>query len=202
MGRAYDPARATRERLLKLERQEKARADARAVADGVAESVALARARGAAFEKPPARKGERETPYRRQTGLQWLLRKGRITPRQAAAGERYGAAWRQAGATPSIGSTLEVQPGLSDGGGASLAQVLRQGAARRQAETRLEACRLVLLGQVDLIAACDLCCGQELTPREAAGADRDAARLEAVLKVALDILAAAAPATCGTPRRS
>jgi hypothetical protein len=192
MGRAYDPARATRERLLKLERQEKAKAEAHAVVEGVAESVALARGRGAAFDKPAARRGERETAYRRQSGLEWLLRKGRINPRQAAAGERYGAAYRRAGATPSLGSTWEVQPGQSDPGGPPLAQILRQGVGRRQAETRLHACRQALLGQADLIAACDVCCGQELTPREAAGADRDAARLEAVLKVALDILAAAA----------
>jgi hypothetical protein len=46
--------------------------------------------------------------------------------------------------------------------------------------------------QSDLVAACDLVCGEEKTPREAAGADRDAGRLEAVLKVALDILAARA----------
>lgn len=195
MGRAYDPARATRERLMELERREKARAEARAIAEGVAESVALARARGAAFDKPVVRRGERETPYRRQSGLAWLLRKGRISDRQAAAGERYGAAYRRAGATPTLGSTWEVQPGQGRRGGPSLGQILRQGAGRRQAEARLEACRSLLLGQVDLIAACDLCCGQELTPREAAGADRDAARLEAVLKVALDILAAAAAAT-------
>lgn len=195
MGRPYDPARATRERLLKLERQEKAKAEARAVADGVAESVALARQRGAAFDKPAARRGERETAYRRQSGLEWLLRKGRITARQAAAGERYGAAYRRAGATPTLGSTWEVLPGQGDPQGPSLAQILRQGAGRRQAEARLEAYRAALLGQMDLIVACDLCCGRELTPREAAGGDRDAARLEAVLKVALDILAAAAPAT-------
>jgi hypothetical protein len=44
------------------------------------------------------------------------------------------------------------------------------------------------LGQADLIAACDRVCGEELTPREAAGGEREAARLEAILKVALDIL--------------
>ena len=65
MGRAYDPARAMRERLKTLEARERARTEARAVAEGVAETVDLARARGAAFEKPAARRGERETPYRR-----------------------------------------------------------------------------------------------------------------------------------------
>jgi hypothetical protein len=40
------------------------------------------------------------------------------------------------------------------------------------------------------VAACDLVCGEEKTPREAAGGEREASRMEAVLKVALDILAA------------
>jgi len=47
------------------------------------------------------------------------------------------------------------------------------------------------VGTGGLITACDLICGEELTPREAAGGEREAGRLEAVLAVALDILAAA-----------
>ncbi|MFI4965804.1 MAG: hypothetical protein ACHP9T_10590 [Caulobacterales bacterium] len=191
MGRAYDPARATRERLKLLEAREKGRAQARAVAEGVAESVALGRARGAAFEKPAARRGERETPYRRQAGLAWLAGKGRITARQAAAGEAYGACWRRAGAAPTIGSTLEVQPGGGLAGGPSLGLVLRQAAGRQRAEAELAGYRTRLFGQSDLVSVCDLICGQELTPREAAGGEREAARIEAVLKVALDILAMA-----------
>jgi hypothetical protein len=190
MRRPHDPARAIYERLLALERREKARAEARAVAEGVAESVTLSRGRGAAFEKPPETRGGRATPYRRLTGLAWLLRKGRITAGQAAAGERYGACWRRAQAEPAIGSTLDVQPGRGCAGGPPLADILRAAEGRQAAEGRLESYRLRLQGQADLIAACDLVCGQELTPREAAGAEREAARLEAVLKVALDILAA------------
>jgi len=191
MGRAYDPARATRERLKVLERQEKARAEARAVADGVAETVALARGRGAAIDKPAPRRGGRETAYRRMTGLEWLARKGRLTAQQAQAGERYGAVFRRAGESATIGSTLEVQPGMSSPGGPPLAVLLRHAAGRREAELRLAQMHRQLMSQRDLIEACDLVCGRELTPREAAGADREAARLEAVLKVALDILAMA-----------
>jgi hypothetical protein len=46
-----------------------------------------------------------------------------------------------------------------------------------------------LAGQLDLVRACDLVCGEELTPREASENERDAGRLEAVLLVALDLLA-------------
>ena len=49
-----DPARVARDRLLRLERQAKARAEAAAVAGGVAETVALSRARGSAIAEPAA----------------------------------------------------------------------------------------------------------------------------------------------------
>lgn len=188
MGRAYDPARAMRERLKQLEARERARTEARAVADGVAETVDLAQARGTAFDKAPAARGTRETPYRRQAGLDWLERKGRITALQKAAGEAYGACWRRAGAAPSIGSTLEVQPTGGVAAGPSLTQLLRQAAGRQRAAAELAALRARLFGQSDLVSVCDLVCGQELTPREAGGGEREAARIEAVLKVALDLL--------------
>lgn len=188
MGRAYDPARAMRERLKQLEARERARTQARAVAEGVAETVGLDAARGAEFDKAPAARGGRETPYRRQAGLDWLAKKGRITPQQKAAGEAYGACWRRAGQTASIGSTLEVQPSGGLAAGPSLGQVLRQAAGRQQAETELAGFRGRLFGQSDLVSVCDLVCGQELTPREAGGGEREAARIAAVLKVALDLL--------------
>jgi len=39
------------------------------------------------------------------------------------------------------------------------------------------------------VAACDRICGEELTPREATKAEREAYQLEAILAVALDMLA-------------
>ncbi len=195
MGRPYDPARAMRERLRKLEQREAGRLEAHAVAEGVAETVALDGDRGAEFEKPPVQRGGRETPYRRQAGLEWLAKKGRITVQQKAAGERYGEAYRRAGAAPALASSLQAagtHGGLS--AGAPLALLLKLAEGRRRAEARLAAYRTRLFTQSDLVTACDLICGQELTPREAGGGDRDAARIEAVLKVALDILALPASA--------
>src|SRR5437763_4534966 len=141
MGRPYDPARAMRERLKVLEARERSRTEAKAVAEGVAETVDLSEARGAAFEKTPAPRGGRETPYRRQAGLEWLARKGRITPRQFQAGEAYGAAWRRAQAGASIGSTLEVQPSGGLAAGPSLTQILKQAAGRARAADELAAMR-------------------------------------------------------------
>jgi len=187
MGRIHDPARVMRERLKVLERREKARGEAEAVRAGVAETLGLEMARGAMFE-PVSAAGARAGGYRRQAGLEWLVAKGRISERQRVAGERYGEAFRRAEAAPTLGSTLEVQPG-GDGGGPSLALLLRLAEGRREAQARLKAYRRRLFGQGDLVAACDLICAKELTPREAGGGEREALRLEAVVKVALDILA-------------
>lgn len=181
---------APRNRLRDLERQALARAEAAAVVSGVEETVALRRARGEALIGPAAR-GPRAAPYRRQPGLEWLAAKGRINAPAKAAGERYGAAFRRArldeAALPS-----SLNPHIRTGHviGPDPAQVLARGEATAAAARRLADYRRRLLGQPDLIAACDLVCGHEKTPREAAGPDRDAIRLEAVLKVALDILAA------------
>lgn len=185
--KARDPARVARDRLLRLERQKRARAEAQAVADGVAETVALSRGRGQAIVQMDSRK--RLTPYRRQSGLDWLASKGRIGPDAKAAGERYGWAYRRVKLEKPIPSTLDqrVRTGFvapdpeeirAHGEGTELAR-------RKLAEFRTRLCR-----QSDLVAACDLICGEEKTPREVGGDDRGTARLEAVLKVALDILAA------------
>lgn len=184
-----DPARQARDRLLRAERQARAQAEARAVMDGVAETVALSRRRGVAFEGPSG-KGARAQPFRRLSGLEWLLRKGRLSPAEAAAGARYGAAYRRAKVDPALPSTLEVQAQAAfSAAGPSLKQLVAHAHGTAEAVGLLGAYRRRLLMQPDLVAACDQVCGEEKTPREAAGGDRDAARLEAVLKVALSILA-------------
>jgi len=181
----------TRERLLAQEAREKVRAEAQAIAGGVAETLALERRRGAAFAKTEAdrrRRGPSEAPYRRQAGLDWLAGKGRISEPQKAAGLRYGEAFRIAEPLLSIGSTLEVQPGLG-GGGLPLKALIDLAGRRQQAQAKLAMYRRRLGDQPDLVAACDLVCGRELTPREAGGGERDGIRVEAVLRVALDLLA-------------
>lgn len=187
MSRLAHLARLERERLSMLERRARAKAERRAVEDGIAETVGLSRGRGAKFAAPDPGRGE--ASYRRLTGLDWLARKGRVSEAQKAVGERYGACWRRARAEASIGSTLDVQPGGGPAQGTPLSAVLAQGEARAQAQARLNLYRRRLGAQVALVAACDLICGEELTPREAAKSEREVARLEAVLEVALDLLA-------------
>jgi hypothetical protein len=166
----------------------RARLEARAVEHGVAETVGLERARGAAFVIEAEEDRERQRPYRRQPGLDWLARKGRISETQRAAGLRYRDAYVIAQPIIAIGSTLEVQPGMG-AGGPPLKTLLARAGRRQAAEARLALYRRQLLEHPALIAACDLVCGRELTPREAAGGEREALRLEAQLLVALDLLA-------------
>lgn len=191
--KAKDPAlkaqRAARDRLLRLERQAQARAEALAVAEGVAETVALSRARGAAVVGPkPGRRGPSAQPYRRLNGLDWLAAKDRITPQAKAAGERYGWAYRRVKLEKAIPSTLDDRV-RGEFVAPSLKETLARGEGTELARRKLAEFRARLSGQPDLVAACDIVCGEEKTPREAAGGERDAGRLEAVLKVALDLLA-------------
>ncbi len=186
-GQAFDPAARTRARLQGLESRARDRAEAQAVAEGVTETVGLSEARGAVFEGPPAP----GRPYRRQTGLDWLAQKGRISVAQKAAGERYGALYRRAAREGAIRSTLDVRPGGGgpSGPGAREEALLMAAEGSAQAAARLAAMRARLWDQTDLIRACDLVCGQELTPREAVTSEREVGRIEALVAVALDVLA-------------
>ncbi|MDO8380496.1 hypothetical protein [Phenylobacterium sp.] len=187
MSRTAHLARLERARLLTLEQRGKARAEALAVTAGVAETVALSEARGAAIEAPASPR----KPHRRQAGLDWLVRQGRLNDLQKRAGERYGTYYRRARGGAGIGSSLDIKHG-DNPQGTSLTEVLAQAEARVAAATKLAAYRRRLHQHPVLLAACDLVCGEELTPREAARSDREAGRLEAVLEVALDLLAAEA----------
>ncbi|CAN7284059.1 hypothetical protein LJR164_001405 [Phenylobacterium sp. LjRoot164] len=189
MSRAAYLARLERERLARVAQQGRARLEARQVAEGVVETIALSVARGAEFEAPPSAPGERQRPYRRLAGLEWLSRKGRLTTAQKAAGERYGRCYRVAQGEVAIASTLDVRPG----GAAEtpLTAVIARAEANARARDALNIYRETLRRQPSLVAACDMICGEELTPREAVhGGDREIYRLEAVLEVALDMLAA------------
>lgn len=187
MSRTAFLARLERERLATIEQRGKARVEAHAVASGVAETVALSQARGAVFDELLAAAGGRLKTYQRLAGLDWLARKGRLNAAQKAAGERYGAFYRQARGEIAIASTLDIKPGGA--GETPLSVVVARAEANVRARQTLSALRERLSRQPALVSACDLICGEELTPREAVAGDKETYRLEAVLEVALDILA-------------
>jgi len=193
MPRIFDPAQRQQERLRLLEQRAAAQREARAVADGVSETVELSEARGAAFEQDAARSGRREALYRRRTGLDWLISKGRITDSQWAAGQRYGTVWRRVASSDAIASTLDVRMGGGAVGGPPLDAILARAEVSAHAAARLESFRRAVAAQATMVRALDLVCGRELTPREATQNEREAGKLEAVLVVALDILASSGP---------
>jgi len=181
-------------RLAQVETRLAARAEAQAVAQGVAETVTLSRAQGQAIAEPEpepdARASARRGPYRRQTGLDWLAAKGRISDRARAAGEQYGQAWRRVRREVQIPCSLAIPPGGGRRAGPPLAQMWALGEATERARQRLGYLRARLSHHPDLVAVGDAVCGEEKTPREATAGERDAARVEALLKVALDLMAA------------
>lgn len=129
-------------------------------------------------------------------GLDWLVRKNKITLRQRLAGEYYRRCFRDAGdlSVKSCLNVVEGGPGPGRGG-AGLQGALAGNTAAKRALFELR--WLVLGGQDDLVTVCDGICGVGHTPRSLAGGDgsdaskRRQAVLEATLCIALDLVARA-----------
>ncbi len=182
-----DAAAAQRRRDLALEARAHNRAEEGALERRLAETEALARARGEALERPERRPGEPRRPMRRITGLQWLLARGRIDAVQSQAGERYGALCWQAGKGDMPSSLKERVGGPTPGepGEARMAALL----AKDRADWAIRQCLPDAVGR-ELVALCAKVCGETATVREAAGGERQAAeRMEVQLAVCLNMLA-------------
>jgi hypothetical protein len=164
-----------RQRLVKEERQARAKVELREVTAGVAETVALEEARGERFtpEKP-------RQPRRRKDGLDWLRDKGRITPEEFRAGETYGDDYRKVYGSGVKSCLNDSVGGFSD----------EPAIARIRAQMNLDRARGGGLNRVNaLVEIVDLVCGQGRSIRELAGDDTAKAyRLEERLSVALALL--------------
>lgn len=156
-------------------------AEVRAVADGVAETVALDEARGACFQRPRVGRGERAKPVMRLDGLAWLAGKGRLSARQVQAGGRYGRLMQviEGGDVASCLSLFEVRGG-SRGVSPTDAKVW--------ARVRLAEARRAVGDHPGLVFALDQICGLGLRPREVTTDQRAAERLEDRLGLGLDLL--------------
>lgn len=144
--------------------------------------------RAAAKGVTPAPKVSEARPMRR-LGLTWLWQKKRITLQQRTAGQTYGVDYRLdavSGMEP-IGSHL-AQAAASVGGSAGTRLHMPKAEFHAEARDRLNAARAALSFQTDLVLACDMICGREMTPREINPDQRQADRLEQSLRIALDIL--------------
>lgn len=166
-------------RLAERLRLARERAAGKALADGIAETIALSEARGDRFT-PAARHGG---VRRRKDGLDWLYDKGRITHRQKLAGEKYGDDWRRAqGHSPRSCLDLTVR-GYTD----AAPPEAKAHAALRLARARA----LALNGNAALAEAADRVCGETMKPIDwAEGDDRLAGRLEDRAQRSLELLEA------------
>ena len=128
---------------------------------------------------------------RRQTGLEQLLKRGKISQRQREAGEHYGGIWREAQmeGQACIKSALG---GIDEARGSGLGQMLTPlRPAEYVAGVRRayhDANTLGLRSQDALVAACEVICGKEWTPQMVTP-DRSAQlQIETSLRIALDML--------------
>lgn len=146
-------------------------------------------------DRPALRVSEKPAPAEDRDGIEWLARKGRLTPRQRAAAEYARRVIRAA--ETADGASLKSCLDVSVGGGAS-GLTLRPAEASASAKRELFTMRWLWLGgQSDLLTVVDGVCGKGQTLRQLAGEEgadsskimRRATVLEAVLKVALDLIA-------------
>jgi hypothetical protein len=163
---------------------EREQAEAVDVDRGIRETMRLEQARGHEFDEPVAKRGDTgRKPYRRKSGLDWLLFKGRISAIQMESALRYGDDWRSA-------NDITVRSCLNDvrgGGDETTPQHIRMFAGNRLARARIDG----LSEHKTLITLCDRVCGLGERVRDIAnGDDEVTARYEAALCIALDLLAA------------
>lgn len=125
---------------------------------------------------------------RRQTGLECLAARGKISARQRARGEAYGRLFRVAG----ISDGAAIQSALGDldrvrgAGGAPIAS--DYSSVLVDARSNLLEAREALGFHTGLILACDLICGRTMTPQEITAVRREAEQIETSLRISLDLL--------------
>lgn len=155
-----------------------------------ARTVSLARSIPAASTRP-APQSRAAAAIRRQTGLEWLRSKGRISDREFQAGLRYGSLVRisMLEGDALIKSCLDTD-GVR-GAGTPLAPGKIDAAAaawKLEATQDLAAARAAMGFHAGMIAACDLICGRGDTAREISKVQREAEEIENGLRIALQIL--------------
>ena len=168
-------------RNLTRQAQIDAEAEARSVAAGVAETIAMEEARGAEFLRPDVRRGERAKPCIRLDGLTWLAARGRLSSRQVQAGTRY-ARLVQIVEGGDIASCLALFEVRGTGPRSSPTD------AKAWARAKLAQARDAVGDHPGLVFALDQICGLGKRPREITKEQRASERLEDRLGLGLDLL--------------
>jgi hypothetical protein len=177
---------ALRREAAALERQaasaQKARVDAAWADNATVETAKLAALRGEIVEIAP-RVGPSRSPARRVSGVDWLLLKNKLDSYQHQAAERYATDYSVASEVSLPGGFRDAVAGGGAGGGDG-AHIRRSEAQRRLTSARAKGLR----GHVGMIALCDVVVGDGKRIRQISNDEAQAAKNEAVLIVALDLL--------------
>jgi len=131
----------------------------------------------------------RDLPIEKRDGLEWLSQKRRLSDEQLVEANAYRALYRDAGEV-AMRSCLDVGAGGGGVGPKAYADAVL--VASTNARRELQAIRgVVLRNQVEMLTVMDGVCGLGWTVRALAGGDQGRAReLEALLRCALDLVAA------------
>jgi hypothetical protein len=147
----------------------------------VSETVALQEARGVPFAGTSGARGARAKPIVRLDGVAWLASRGRLSPRQAQAGGRYGRLVQliEGGDMGSCLALFEVR---------GTSPRLSPTDVKTWARAKLEEARAAVGEHPGLVFALDQICGLGKRPREVTTDQRASERLEDRLGVGLDLL--------------
>lgn len=176
-----DLAKAQRRRDIEVAGREARATIRRVVEAGVSETVALGEARGETFTRSTG-----TGSVRRQTGIEFLAKAGKLKGDHLAAAIAYGQDYRAAHAPVSIRSNLgDHEP---SGQGPNLDAIMGAANKRAMAAQRLSNMRACMGNTATMVRACDLILGLEQTPREAGGNALGAAVLTSLMLAAIEQL--------------
>ena len=172
---------------------------ARAAKNRAARDRAEEYAAGGGPARPAGRSAERGEYTRRMTGLAFLRSHGKISNEQGKAGDTWGRLSRMARQTD-FAVIKSCLAGLEGSGGGDGAGPTFPGQFDYEASASARAARWALItaqdvalaGHAGMIAALELICGEELTPKEALpqATEREIADMISGLRIALDLLIA------------
>jgi hypothetical protein len=125
-------------------------------------------------------------------GLEWLLHKKRITPKQFWAGTEYGNLYRAVAANglEPLRSCINDERG---GGGGTSGKIPGMSFADTNldnAERLAELHTVALRSETNMIATLAAICGKQFTPREITTDHAETVEIETCLRLALNLLAA------------
>ena len=170
-------------------RRQRARTAARTVDNLV---LKKADADGVVISAAPRTLAPKKVYVRRETGLNWLRAKNKISEVQRQTGEQWGALCRERELESAhlLKSCLDVAEGRGGGTRLSPGEVDYVAAeAAFRAKHQLALAQLALMKHEGMIAVLDAICWKQMLPSQITGVEREAEDITTTLRLALDLVA-------------